>query len=553
MDAELALLSLFVIAEESGDNPAVARRASQMLARYVGKATASLESIGAVTSSDFTAHQQRQPPARKRLEEKAGPHEYATTHFRMPDEIATHCRNLSSFIADEHLASDGRESDYHVTLLYGFHEDVSAADVQHVLTGIGPVTVRLGGVSHFSNDEQDVVKLDVASADLHAMHDLLAEALPNTQSHRRYNPHLTLGYVQPGMGRYYDGLSGLEGREIVLSTLIFADRHGVELPIVLDGLMEGCVTNKTGTGHHDSETGHPCKVDGNAEPSRQAGADEGSLEQGESELRRWVNSGGGTIRDVKLENLQKGTLPAGVAPLYRQTQERFADAGIHERDLVRGVSLKKPDLLAILRSAEGDLSDAAAWSQDESASREFVTLNNGVGKLPVIFSVPDTPVSHIIVSHDTSRIFSDEADEEGFTFSEEENIAAIGKVALQKILVDGDEIDLDEVIDDINSRRIDDRNEITLVFSRKQDLGEGCVVNRSGKGHHDTETGHPCKVDGDKTSASSGKSAADSSKASRKPKAVRVEMHGARREGEGKNARVVLADGSPAPEQGLRT
>lgn len=111
-------------------------------------------------------------------------YDYSSTQVNLPGDIA---RRIIAWgkanIPDELLSStdygggsatDGRETDIHVTVLYGLHAD-GPGDVQRVVkdAALGPVTLRLGKVSVFEREDFDVVKIDVKSEGLATLNERL--------------------------------------------------------------------------------------------------------------------------------------------------------------------------------------------------------------------------------------------------------------------------------------------------------------------------------------------------------------------------------------------
>ena len=98
----------------------------------------------------------------------------------------------------------GVEKEPHVTILYGFHENVSAEDFIPILSGISePIEIKINGLSHFENEEFDVVKLDCESYALREIRKHV-ETLNHTKTYPHYNPHITLAYVKSGEGKKYN-------------------------------------------------------------------------------------------------------------------------------------------------------------------------------------------------------------------------------------------------------------------------------------------------------------------------------------------------------------
>jgi hypothetical protein len=153
---------------------------------------------------------------------------------------------MAAQIPDADLANDGREDQPHVTVKFGLHTN-NVADVRRVLAGEPPITVRLGKTSLFPAKEgaaYDVVKVDVDSPDLHRLNKKIADALPHTDTHPTYKPHVTLAYVKPGAGKKYVGRTDLAGRTMTVGAVTFSGKDRQEIPIALSGREAIPVTSK---------------------------------------------------------------------------------------------------------------------------------------------------------------------------------------------------------------------------------------------------------------------------------------------------------------------
>lgn len=97
----------------------------------------------------------------------------------------------------------GIETEPHITILYGIHENVIDDDTINLcktVDGLG-ILIQCSRVDCFQNPEFDVVKLTVSSDSIHLFNEKL-RTLPYTNGFT-YNPHITIAYVKPGMGPKY--------------------------------------------------------------------------------------------------------------------------------------------------------------------------------------------------------------------------------------------------------------------------------------------------------------------------------------------------------------
>jgi len=112
-------------------------------------------------------------------------------------------------IKDEDLYDDGsgtfgKEDEPHITILYGFHKEITADSFKDVIENIKePIEVELEGISMFENPNFDVVKIDVRpTAEVLKLRKQV-ETFPATLTYKDYHPHMTIAYVKKGEGKKY--------------------------------------------------------------------------------------------------------------------------------------------------------------------------------------------------------------------------------------------------------------------------------------------------------------------------------------------------------------
>ena len=117
---------------------------------------------------------------------------------------------LHDKINKKDLTEDGIEDEPHVTLLYGFKENVDIDDIKKAIDGIEFGEIKLLKVSLFENDEHDVLKYDVSGDGLKEAFAKLNK-IPNDNKYDDYKPHITLGYIKSGKGqKYVDIFNGIK-------------------------------------------------------------------------------------------------------------------------------------------------------------------------------------------------------------------------------------------------------------------------------------------------------------------------------------------------------
>jgi len=90
----------------------------------------------------------------------------------------------------------GRETEVHVTVLYGLHT-TNLNTLKLILEKFKPFEIKVGKISKFKSDEYDVLKFEISDGVLRKMNKALKE-LDHTSNFNVYQAHCTLAYVRKG-------------------------------------------------------------------------------------------------------------------------------------------------------------------------------------------------------------------------------------------------------------------------------------------------------------------------------------------------------------------
>lgn len=131
---------------------------------------------------------------------------------------------LTIDVQGEHYAPKGRDVNPHVTVLWGFHPEVTAEQISAVTKGIGDIEIELGAFEAFpAGDDGIPLVIRVESEKLRKLRADL-EALPHTKSWPDYKPHICIAYMKPDapVQDYVDAGSPFAGETMTLKNLIYA-------------------------------------------------------------------------------------------------------------------------------------------------------------------------------------------------------------------------------------------------------------------------------------------------------------------------------------------
>jgi 2'-5' RNA ligase len=139
--------------------------------------------------------------------------------------------NIQDLIDEEDIYTEdgdqtfGRETEPHVTILYGLHASIPDSDIKELIDNIKPSKLVLKEISIFENDKFDVVKFDVTGVSKGRVSKLNKKftELPHTTDYPDYHPHTTIAYVKSGMGKkYVQTLSGESTMIVSYDTITYS-------------------------------------------------------------------------------------------------------------------------------------------------------------------------------------------------------------------------------------------------------------------------------------------------------------------------------------------
>jgi len=126
-------------------------------------------------------------------------------------------QNLLNCISDEDLyvgegetdQDFGKEREMHSTILYGFnHYNIPIKNLRKYALPLNTIKVIIKDISIFSNSEFDVLKFGVESQQLSQMNKTYRDNFSYDSDFPGYEPHVTIAYLLPGLGKKYINLLG---------------------------------------------------------------------------------------------------------------------------------------------------------------------------------------------------------------------------------------------------------------------------------------------------------------------------------------------------------
>lgn len=150
---------------------------------------------------------------------------------QIPPQVASQLMTFGKqIISDDMLYFDpqepddyGREKDPHITIKFGLTQPYTPQQMTDFLKEAKPFFIRILGMDVFSNSQFDVVKMNVEGEELRRLRQIF-DKLPNVDDHPVYQPHLTLAYVKPGVGKAYQNRTIGKFARVPISQIVYSDR-----------------------------------------------------------------------------------------------------------------------------------------------------------------------------------------------------------------------------------------------------------------------------------------------------------------------------------------
>lgn len=169
-------------------------------------------------------------------------YEFSSTQANLPKQLADRIIKWGkSNIPNKDIFRDpadpsfGRETEMHVTILYGLH-DSHPDEIEEFIEFQEPFEVELGVVSLFtSHDKFDVVKLEASGSGLFKLNKLLRNNFNYTNKFPEYKPHVTIAYIKKDLGNELVKDDTFKGQSFLVDKVKFSSKNGSSRMMPLKG------------------------------------------------------------------------------------------------------------------------------------------------------------------------------------------------------------------------------------------------------------------------------------------------------------------------------
>jgi len=163
-------------------------------------------------------------------------YKFASTQINLPGPYAEEIIELGrSLIPEEDLDGRGRETEPHVTVKYGVHENEQR--LRMALENHEPIEILLGPVETFEPSEHSdgaaPVVIKVISGDLRKVRrdvDTFVGAMPDNFD---YTPHVTIAYVRADCASKYQGAGDFSDVKFIAKSMSLCKMDGTKLEVPL--------------------------------------------------------------------------------------------------------------------------------------------------------------------------------------------------------------------------------------------------------------------------------------------------------------------------------
>jgi len=167
---------------------------------------------------------------------------YSSLHISVPEELSREIYDWGiKKIPDRILykgkygLKSGREDDVHITVLYGIYTE-NVIEIKKLLQPEKPIKIEIEKIDLFiANEKFDVLKLNVLSKELYELNEKLEKSLEHNKKYKKFEPHITLGYVRKNSGWKYFGFDKFKGKIFTSNEIIFSPRTENKQKILLEG------------------------------------------------------------------------------------------------------------------------------------------------------------------------------------------------------------------------------------------------------------------------------------------------------------------------------